>query len=146
MFYIFYSDSSFTLQTESVTSHVTTFAPEEDSISTPKYPQKKEHLSSDFFQFLLSCYSWIFRPNENLPDEINKLLLVTHIHILTTLCFVKYVEYRLCYDVTWFGLPFGQIENVTKLQKIYLYFFIWLIKSLTYLGIVSITTIEFFSI
>ncbi|XP_078314893.1 uncharacterized protein LOC144619774 [Crassostrea virginica] len=52
-----YPNSSFTLQTESVTSPVTTFASEEDSISTPKYPQKKEHLSSDFFQFLLSCYS-----------------------------------------------------------------------------------------
>ncbi|XP_078314880.1 uncharacterized protein LOC111103737 [Crassostrea virginica] len=44
-------NSSFTLvvQPENVTSPVTTFATEEDALSTPKYPQMKKHLSSDFF-------------------------------------------------------------------------------------------------
>nr|XP_022292887.1 uncharacterized protein LOC111103737 [Crassostrea virginica] len=48
-----YSNSSFTLETESVSSPGTTFASGESALSTPKFPKKKKHLLIAFFS--LSC-------------------------------------------------------------------------------------------
>ena len=109
LFYIFYSYSSFTLQTESVSSAGTTFASEESAISTPKYPQKKKHLLIAFFS--LSClviFGFLVLLKINLTKHCQKLtilnvwmknLFINYFWLiifvyLTSLWFVKYVEYQ----------------------------------------------------
>ena len=93
---------------------------------------KEEASVNCFFQFVLSCYSWISDPAENslvetLPKThnseclnknesslIQKLLLVNYIHIFTSLSFAKYVEYQfmLCYDTIWFAKEWGMCGRI----------------------------------